>query len=123
MKKNIKYLISLILVFGLVVNDCTLHSQTNSAAYYQFSNVILKTELNTKGSELYFFKHVNSSKITSFPILFLCLDVKDFFDLQVKVLLKIQRLLYQEISTLMSQSIFINELIPSKNEYKSLYIA
>lgn len=123
MNKNIKYLLSLILVFGLVVNDCTLHSQTNSAAYYQFSNVILKTELNTKDSELYFFKEVNSSKITSFPILFLCLDIKDFINLQVKVLLKIQTLLYQEVSAMMSQNIFINELITSKNAYKSLYIA
>lgn len=123
MNKNIKYLLSLILVFGLIVNDCTLHSQTNSAAYYQFSNIILKTELNTKDSELYFFKQVNSSKITSFPILFLYLDIKDFFNLQVKVLLKIQTLLYQEVSAMMSQNIFINELITSKNEYKSLYIA
>lgn len=123
MKKHIKYLISLFLVFGLVVNDCILYSQSNSPDYYQFSNVILRTELNTKDSKLYIFNQVNSSKNTSFPILFSHLQFKDFFGLQVKVLLKTQTLLYQEVSLIMSYNIFINELITSKNSCKSLYIA
>lgn len=123
MKKHIKYLISLFLVFGLVANDCTLYSQSNSADYYQFSNVILRTELNTRGAELYVFDQVNSFKNTTFPILFSYLQFKDFFGLQVKVLLKTQTLLYQEVSSIMSYNIFINELITSKNSCKSLYIA
>ena len=123
MKKNIKYLLALFLVFGLVVNDCTLYSQSNSADYYQFSNVILITELDKKDCELYIFHQVNSSKKTSFSILFSYLKFKDFYSLQVKALLKTQTLLYQEVSSIMSQNIFENELITSKNSYKNLYIA
>ena len=123
MKKNIKYLLSLFLVFGLVVTDCSLYSQSNSADYYQFSNVILRTELNRKDCELYVFKQVNQSKKITFPILFAHLKFKDFYSLQVKVLFKTQTKLYQEVSSIMSQNIFVNELITSKKSYKSLYIA
>ena len=123
LKKNIKYLLSLFLVFGLVVTDCSLYSQSNSADYYQFSNVILRTELNKKDCELYVFKQVNSSKKITCPILFSHLKFKDFYSLQVKVFLKTQTKLYQEVSSIMSQNIFVNELITSKKSYKSLYIA
>lgn len=123
MKKYLKYLISLFLVFGQIVNDCALCAQSNSVDYYQFSNVIPKSELINKDSELYFFGHLNSPKKTSFPILFACLEFQDIYNIQIRVLLKIRSLLYQEISSITAQSIFVNEMITSKNPYKSLYIA
>ena len=122
MKKYLKYLISLFLVFGQMVNDCDLYSQSDSVDYYQFSNVISRSESINRDSELYVFGQVNSPKKTSFPILFACLEFQDIHSFQIPVLLKTRTLLYQEVSSITTQSIFINEMITSRNSYKSLYI-
>lgn len=122
MKKYLKYLISLFLVFGQMVNDCDLYSQSDSVDYYQFSNVISRSESINRDSELYVFGQVNSPKKTSFPILFACLEFQDIHSFQIPVLLKKRTLLYQEVSSITTQSIFINEMITSRNSYKSLYI-
>ncbi len=106
-----------------MVNDCDLYFQSNSVDYYQFSSVILRGESNNKDSKLYVFGEVNSSKKGSSPILFACLEFKDSYSLQVWVLLKTQKLLHQEVSSILSQSIFINEMITSRITYKNLYIA
>ncbi|HEY4628207.1 MAG TPA: hypothetical protein VIH02_02880 [Flavobacterium sp.] len=123
MTKYLKYLISLFLAFGLMVNDGTLDSPSNSADYYQFSNVILRRELNYKGSRLYAFNQINSSEKISFLFQLAYLQFQDIYSLQIPVLLKLQTLLYQKVSSFASQYIFINEMITSRNSYKSLYIA
>ncbi|MFV5700622.1 hypothetical protein ACM55F_01990 [Flavobacterium sp. XS2P12] len=123
MKKYLKYLISLFLAFGLMVNDGALDSQSNSADYYQFSNVILRKELNSKGSKLYVFHQVNSSEKTSFLFHLIYLQFQDVFSLQIPVLLKLQTLLYQKTSSFTAQHLFVNEMITSRNPYKSLYTA
>ena len=106
-----------------MVNDCDLYSQSNSVDYYQFSNVILRGESNNNSFPLYQFDLVNSSNTTSSPILFACLKFKDIYSLQILVLLKTQKLLHQEVSSTISQYIFINEMITSIITYKNLYIA
>jgi hypothetical protein len=121
--KYLKYLISLFLAFGLMVNDGALDSPSNSADYYQFSNVILRREWNYKRSKLYVFNQTNSSEKTSFPILLAYLKFQDIYSLQIRVLLKLQTLLYQEVSSFTIQHLFVNETIPSRNSYKSLYTA
>jgi hypothetical protein len=123
MTKYLKYLISLFLVFGLMVNDCTLNSQSNSVDYYQSSTVILRRELNYNGSKSYVFNRINSSKKTSFPILLAYLKFQDIYSLQIRVLLKLRTLLYQKVSSFTTQYIFINEMITSKKSYKRVYIA
>ena len=106
-----------------MINDGTLYSQSNSVDYYQFSNVFLRIESANRGFGVYVFGQVNSPKKTSFPILFSCLEFQDIYSLQIRVLLKTRTLLYQEVSSITAQSIFINEMITSRNSYKSLYIA
>ncbi len=123
MTKYLKYLISLFLAFGLMVNDGALNSPSNSADYYQFSNVILRRELNYKGSKLYVFNQINSSEKTSFLFQLAFLQFQDIYSLQIPVLLKLQTLLYQKASSFAMQHIFINEMITSRNSYKSLYTA
>lgn len=123
MKKHLKYIISLFLVFGLTVTDCDLYSQSNSADYYQFSNVILRSESINKDSELYLFGQKCFIKNTSFPISFSCLELQDVCSIQTRIILKARILLYKEVSSIISQSIFLNEMITSRNSYKSLYIA
>ena len=123
MTKHLKYLISLFLAFGLMVNDGTLNSSSNSADYYQFSNAILRSEFNYKGSKLYAFNKINSSEKTPFLFQLAFLQFKDVYGLQIKALLKLQTLLYQKVSSFTAQHIFINEMITSRNSYKSLYTA
>ncbi|MFV8332672.1 hypothetical protein [Flavobacterium sp. GSP14] len=123
MTKHLKYLISLFLAFGLIVNDGTLNYPSNSADYYQFSNAILRSELNYKGSKLYAFNKINSSEKTPFLFQLAFLQFKDVYGLQIKALLKLQTLLYQNVSSFTAQHIFINEMITSRNSSKSLYKA
>lgn len=106
-----------------MVNDGTLDSPSNSADYYQFSNLILRRESNYKGSKLYVFNQINSSEKTSFLFQLAYLQFQDCYILQIPVILKLQTLLYQKVSSFAMQHIFINEMIPSRNAYKSLYIA
>lgn len=106
-----------------MVNDCDLYSQSNSVDYYQFSSVILRGESNNNSFPLYQFDPVNSSNTISSPILFACLEFKDSYSLQIWVLLKTQKLLHQEVSSILSQSIFRNEMITSRITCENLYIA
>lgn len=123
MKKNIKYVIALFLVFGLVVNDCTLYSQSNSAHYYQFSNVFLRTELNKKSSTLYVYNQADSPEKTCFSIPLSYLKLKDSHTFQDNVVLKNQTAVFRSFCSKMLQNIFVNEMITSTNSYKNLYIA
>ncbi|MFV8359560.1 hypothetical protein [Flavobacterium sp. LS1P3] len=123
MTKYLKYLLSLFLAFGLMVNDGALDSPSNSADYYQFSNVILRRELNHKDSKLYVFHQINSAEKTAFLFQLAYLQFQDIFSLQIPVLLKLQTQLYQKVRSFASQYIFINEMITSRNSYKSLYTA
>ena len=104
-----------------MVNDGALDSPSNSADYYQFSNVILRRELNHKRSKLYVFHQINSSEKTVFQFQLAYLQFQDIFNLQIPVLLKLQTLLYQKARSFASQHIFINEMITSRNSYQSLY--
>ncbi|RKS95255.1 hypothetical protein BC952_0912 [Flavobacterium limicola] len=123
MTKYLKYLLSLFLAFGLMVNDGTLDAPSNSADYYQFSNVILRRELNSKGSKLYVFHQVNSAEKTSFLFQLDYLQFQDSYSLQIPVILKFQTQLYQKVSLFAMQHIFINEMITSRISYTSLYTA
>ena len=123
MTKYLKYLLSLFLAFGLMVNDVALNSPSNSADYYQFSNVILTRELKYKDSKLYAFNTINSAEKTSFLFQLAFLQFQDIYSLQIPVLLKLQTLLYQKVSLFAMQHIFIKEMITSRNSYKSLYTA
>ena len=123
MTKYLKYLLSLFLAFGLMVNDGALDAPSNSADYYQFSNVILRRKLNHKGSKLYVFHQINSAEKTAFLFQLAFLKFLDSYNLQIPVLLKLQTLLYQKVRSFAMQHIFINQMITSRNSYKSLYTA
>jgi hypothetical protein len=121
--KYSKYLISLFLVFSQMVNDCTIDSQSHSVDYYQYSNVILRRELNFTDSKLYVYNQFNSAKKASFSILLTSLRLAAVCSLQIRVLQKLQTFLYQKVSSFVMQQLFMNEVIVSKNCCKSLYIA
>ncbi|MBP2284139.1 hypothetical protein H4V97_002457 [Flavobacterium sp. CG_23.5] len=123
MTKYLKYLISLFLAFGLMVNDCILDSQSNSADYYQVSYVKIRNEFRDAHSKLYLFNQINSSEKTPFVFQLAYLQFQDIYSLQIRVLLKLQTLLYQKVSSFTIKHLFLNEMITSRNSYKNLYIA
>lgn len=106
-----------------MVNDGALDSQSNSAAYYQVSYVKTRNELSHKDFKLYVFNQINTPEKTSFPIPLAHLKFQDIYTLQIRVLLKLQTLLYQKVSSFATQYLLLNEIITSKNYYKTVYIA
>ena len=120
--KQLKYLIALFLAFGLMENDGTLESQSNSVEYYQFSNEIVSNEWSISRSKLYAFNQINAVK-TAISIPFTNLQFAASYSHQIKVLVKLRVQLYQKASSFIMQHLFINEMINSKNSLKNLYIA
>ncbi|MCM0665782.1 hypothetical protein [Flavobacterium tyrosinilyticum] len=123
MKKYTKYLIALFLTFVVIAGDGTLYSQSKSAEYYESSFVVLRRELNLKSSRLYKFGQAVSWNKMRFSIVLNFLKTENVFTFQIKKLLKLQNLLYQNLTSFVNQSVFINEIITSKDFAKSLYNA
>ena len=123
MKKYIKYLIPIILIFGLTVEECTLYSQTISVNYYQFSNVIRRKELNYEDSKLYVYNQQILSDKKLFVILIPYLKLRDIYSNHVLLILKLRAQLYQKINSFTAQQVLLSKVITSRNPYSSLYIA
>ena len=107
----------------MIASDGTLDSQSKSADYYQSSFVVLRTELDFANSQYYIFKSLKSAKKTSFLIPVIYLELKSAFSFQIQIVLQFQKLLYQNLTSFINQSVFVNEVINSKHLYKSLYNA
>ncbi|MDX6180700.1 hypothetical protein SGQ44_00945 [Flavobacterium sp. Fl-77] len=123
MNKYLKYLLSLFLAFVLIANDGTLDSQTKSAEYYQSSFVILRRELDLTNSRLYVLNRFVSLIKIAFLIPVHYLELKQVYSFQIRILIKLRMLIYQNINSFIRQSVFMNEIITSNNFYKSLYSA
>lgn len=123
MNKTLKYLISLFLAFVMIASDCTLVSQSKSADYYQSSFVILRRELDFKNSSFFLFNKLRTFEKVGFSIPLIFLQFKVVCNVQIRVLLQLQKLLHQNINSFIKQSVFVNEIITSNNLYKSLYSA
>lgn len=107
----------------MIASDGTLDSQSKSADYYQSSFVVLKNELDFANSRFYIFKSLKWAIKNSFLIPIFYLELKSIFSFQIKVALQFQKLLYQNLTSFINQSVFVNEVINSKHLYKSLYNA
>lgn len=121
MNKYLTYLISLFLAFVVIANDGTLDSYSKSASYYQSSFITIRTELDFKNSRSYFLNAVILGLKTVFLVPLIYLQLKTVFSFQVQVFLKLQTLLYQNLTSFIKQSVFVNEAITSNNYRKSLY--
>lgn len=123
MKNHLKYLISLFLALAVMTGEGILCSQSNAPEYYQSSYVTSGKEIDLKNIRLYVFNRVKSFGKTLFPILLTCLEFKEVFSLQTKVLLQVCQVLHQNIISFIKQSVFINEHSISTDFKKSLYNA
>lgn len=107
----------------MIAGDGTLYFQSKSAEYYQSSFVVLRKEIELKSSRLYKIGQAVSWNKIRFSIVLNFLKTKNAFTFQIKKLLKLQNLLYQNLTSFINQSVFINEIIISKHFGKSLYNA
>ena len=120
LNKHLKYLIYVFLAFVVIASDGTSVSQSKAADYYQFSFVI--SGLEFKKSRLYIFNRSVLLKIAfSFPVNYL--EFKQVRSFQIQIIQKLQKLLHQNINSLIRQAVFISEIITSNNFYKGLYSA
>ncbi|WP_409417609.1 hypothetical protein [Flavobacterium sp. PS2] len=117
MKKHLKYLIYLFLAFVVIAGDGALDFQSKSANYYQSSLINESRELKFKDSGLYVFNRINSFEKVFFSIPLRCVEFAAVFSLQVEIVLKEQKFLYQNLRSFIIQSVFINEIITSRNPY------
>lgn len=121
MTKYIKYLISFLLIFGLTVNECSIYSQTNSSnPQALFLNT--RKKFNYKRTKLYLYSaHILSRRILSFVHTYCAL--KYTFNIQVKLIFKLQTDIYQKTSSRSALHVFLRKIITSSNHYSNLYIA
>ncbi|WP_367755249.1 hypothetical protein [Flavobacterium sp. WC2430] len=122
MTKHLKYFLSLLLAFGLMVNDGVLNSQSNSVEHYQYSNAIVSNEWNISRSKSYVFNQVSVVK-TAISIPFKYLQFATSYSLTIPVLFKLRTQLFQKVSSFIKQYLFLNKKITSTNSYTILYIA
>ncbi|WP_143155013.1 hypothetical protein [Flavobacterium chilense] len=123
MNKNLKYFLSLFLVFAMIATDCTIDSQSKSAEYYQVSQVASSRELDFTTSRLYIFNQLKTGVKIPFLIPVTYIQLKAVFSFQIQMKLKWQALLHQKINSFIKQAVFINEVFTSNISYKSLYTA
>lgn len=123
MTKYIKYLISFFLILGLTVNECSIYLQINSANYHQVSFVNTKSEFNHKQPGLYIYSCQTlvdrglPNNITIYQ------NLKNAYDAQIQIILRLRIELSQKISSISAQSIFLSKIITSSNHYSGLYTA
>ncbi|WP_281636346.1 hypothetical protein [Flavobacterium marginilacus] len=119
MTKYLKYLISLFMAFGLMVNDGILHSKSNSAEYYQVSYFKTGNEFDPKDSKSYVFHQKHSPEKIAFSIISAYLEFHDIHNLKTRNLQKLQNLLYQNISAAKAQMTFLSKVINSSNHFSN----
>lgn len=101
------------MAFGLMAYDCNLDSQSNVAAYDQVSYA--QARKGFRNSKTYQYNQITSSKKTQSPIPFKQLQFKDVYSVQIMVLLRLRIALYQNISTIKAQQVFLRQIITSSN--------
>ena len=121
MKNNLKYIISLLLIFSLTVNECLLYSQSNSTSYYQTSELVKRNSL-TSDSKLYFFDKAPTNKILQLFFVFTSVKFQYYLKEQVRIILKLQAIVRFNIRDLNSE-IFTRYILNNfEKNHKDLYI-
>jgi len=123
LNKHLKYLIYVFLAFVVIASDGTSVSQSKAADYYQSSFVISRRELDSEKSRSYVFNQFASRIKIAFLIPVNYLEFKQIRSFQIQIIQKLQKLLHQNINSLIRQAVFISEIITSNNLYKGLYSA
>tara|TARA_R110001606_G_C15222032_1_gene634143 strand:- start:413 stop:778 length:366 start_codon:yes stop_codon:yes gene_type:complete len=120
---QLKHLFIFLLVFLHSIAESTVYAQESTSNYYQSSKLIQKKKFSSKNTKhVVFNKNVFSS--TDFLALFFPpIYLKSAFQNQIKLTLKLQKQLYQNIALLHNQHIFLINKITASNSFSTIYIA
>ena len=120
---QLKHLFVFLLVLFLSVAESTIYSQENTSNYYQSSKIVqTKKFSNQKTKNVVFSKEILSSDYFLaffFPSIYL----KNTFQKQITLTIKLQKKLYQHIALLKNKHTFLINKITSSNSISPLYIA
>ncbi len=123
MIKYLKYLISLLLIFGLTVNECSAHSEVSSLKYNQVSYINSEKEFRSKHSKLFAYTGKILVENVFSIVLLTYQNLRKAYSNKTLTILKLQIELYQNINSIVAQYIFLKKINTSNNQYSSLYIA
>ncbi|MEE9407012.1 MAG: hypothetical protein V3V28_02935 [Polaribacter sp.] len=119
---QLKHFFVLLLVLVLSVTDSTVYSQESVANYYQSSKVIQKKSISSRNTKQVVFNNTFSGNYF-LSFFFPSIPQKNAFQKQVLYVLKLQKQLYQEISFLKKQHIFLITKTTSSNSISNLYLS
>ncbi len=118
--KYLKYLIFPFLIFSLTLSEYTSYSQLSSTNC-QTSKIIHRSNL-LSDSRNYFFGNNYSYKRISIFFLSSFLTFKNYFNQQVRIILKLQSFICFNMNDFISEYIQQHNSVNSKSTYSSLYI-
>ncbi len=123
MKTYIKHILSLLLIFGLTVTECSIFNYTNYSNPSPVSYVDDRVVASRKRSDVYVYKQVfllgSILAIASLAYR----KLRDVCSTQTQLLLKLRTALYQQIDAIIAQVTFLSERTSSNTHYTLLYIA
>jgi hypothetical protein len=120
---QLKHLFVFLLVFLHSVAESTVYAQESASNYYQSSKKIQKKKFSYKNTKhVVFNKHLLSSAYF-LAFFFPSIYIKGAFQKQIKLTLKLQKQLYQNIALLHNQHIFLINKITASNSISNVYIA
>lgn len=123
MIKFIKYLFSLLLIIGLSAGERGQYSQSNSAAYCEFSNVVDRKESKISGSSIYRYGRKSICDRILLVVLLAYRELQDTCSDQVRIAFKMRRLLFTEIDPFSPRYHYCRFSNTSRLTPPSLYIA
>jgi len=110
--KFLKYLIFPFLIFSLTINECTSYSQLNSTIY-QTSEIIDRNNI-LSDSRIFFFGINYSDKRISLFFLPSFLTFQNYFNQQVRIILKLQSIVCFNIDDFISKYLQQHNSLNSK---------
>jgi hypothetical protein len=119
----LKHLFVFLLAFFLSVAESTVYAQESTSNYYQSSKVIKVKRLNSKRTKQITFKNPLVSNNYFLTFLYSSVQLKNTFQKQTQLTIKLQKHLYQKIALLNNKHTFLINKITASNSISILYIA
>ena len=123
MVAQLKYLISLLLILGLTVNEAIGYSQESSTSYHQSYKTISLKKFSNKNTKLITSKKSILSDRKVFVFFFTNFSLQERFSKQIQTSYKLQTVVYQQINSVTKQQVFLNKVFTSSNSFTPIYIA
>ena len=119
MKRIIVFLLFLV----LSVADSSIYSQEISSKYYESSKLIDKKKFSYTNTKLVVYKQNVVSYKYFLSFFFPKIDVKNEFQKQIQLILKLQKLIHLKIALLNNKHTFLTHKNTASNSISNLYIA